>query len=89
MSSYLPAADTAVAWARDAACRGMDLDDFFTDSERGISQAKQICARCPVRTQCLEEVLRAESTCRYGIYGGLTPKERGSLMIHRRKQVAA
>ncbi|MER5213665.1 WhiB family transcriptional regulator [Streptomyces sp. NPDC002838] len=69
----------ALAWAEDASCRGYDLDLFFTDSKRGIAQAKQVCAGCPVREECLDEGLRAEDGSRYGIYGGLTPDERAEL----------
>ncbi|MGW2209950.1 WhiB family transcriptional regulator [Streptomyces sp. NPDC001781] len=88
MGSYLPSVDSAVAWAREAACQGLDLGDFFTESDRGIAHAKRICAFCPVRMDCLDEALRAEGTSRYGIYGGLTAKERGSL-ARQRKRVTA
>jgi WhiB family redox-sensing transcriptional regulator len=69
----------ALAWADDAACRGLDPDAFFTDSTRGVEWAKAVCARCPVREQCLDQAYRAEDTSRYGIYGGLTPAERAQL----------
>lgn len=70
----------ALAWAEDAACRGYDLDMFFTDSKGGVARAKRICAGCPVREECLDEGLRAEDGSRYGIYGGLTPDERTELV---------
>jgi WhiB family redox-sensing transcriptional regulator len=60
-------------WAADAACRGM-TDMFF--AERGdsgtIKRAKAVCAGCPVRDECLEYGLHE----RFGIWGGLAPKER-------------
>ncbi|MEU6279775.1 WhiB family transcriptional regulator [Streptomyces sp. NPDC047028] len=75
--------DNRVAWANKAACRGQQLDQFFTDSKTGISKAKQVCARCPVSQECLDEVLRSEDGSRYGVYGGLTPAERTTLMRSR------
>lgn len=71
---------TALEWANRAACRGYDLDAFFTDSKGGIERVKRICRPCPVRKQCLAEALRAEYGSRYGIYGGLTPDERTELV---------
>jgi WhiB family redox-sensing transcriptional regulator len=70
----------ALAWAKDAACNGYDLDDFFTEAKAGIAWAKRVCGLCPVREECLAEALRAEYGSRYGIYGGLTPDERTELV---------
>jgi WhiB family redox-sensing transcriptional regulator len=70
----------ALAWAEAAACRGSDLNLFFSDAEAKVQQAKRICAGCPVRAECLDEGLRAEDSSRYGIYGGLTPDERTELV---------
>lgn len=68
------------AWAKQAACRGMDLALFFSNAEKTIQKAKTICAACPVRKQCLTEGMSAEHAgSRYGIYGGLTPTERTQL----------
>ncbi|MGW1158455.1 WhiB family transcriptional regulator [Streptomyces sp. NPDC002513] len=69
-----------LSWAERAACRGQELDLFFTDSKTGITAAKRICAACPVREECLAEALRAEDGSRYGVYGGLTKEERAELV---------
>ncbi|MFF9129155.1 WhiB family transcriptional regulator [Streptomyces sp. NPDC014806] len=69
-----------LAWAERAACRGYDLDLFFSESDYNVDAAKRICAGCPVRTECLDEQLRNEDGSRYGIYGGLTPRERSQLV---------
>jgi hypothetical protein len=50
--------------------------------------AKKICIdECPVTEECLESALREESGLmkrdRYGIRGGLTPRERDKLMKSR------
>lgn len=70
----------SLSWALRAACRGIDLEDFFTESRTGVRRAKSICAGCPVRRRCLAEALRAEDASRYGVYGGLTAAERTKLV---------
>ena len=56
-------------WWQRAACAGYPLSLFF--SERGSNHSpeltthelrgKRVCARCPVRRECLTETIRAES----------------------------
>jgi hypothetical protein len=69
-------------WRDRAACRGStDAELFFPTAEAGPERAKQvaaakaICARCPVRAECLAEAARIP----YGICGGLTESERRRL----------
>ena len=71
-------------WMLAAACYGYPAlffapDDSETRSERRRREAaaKSVCARCPVRSQCLMDAL--ESDERFGIWGGLTERERRSL----------
>ena len=83
-------------WQDGAACRGEDLLLFFgADGERQPERevrerkAKQICAACPVRTDCLDyAVSRPE---KYGVYGGMAEEERGEYRrrCQRRKKDAA
>ncbi|MGX1909034.1 WhiB family transcriptional regulator [Streptomyces phaeochromogenes] len=75
--------DNRLSWALRAACNGYDLDVFFTESKNGMKRAKQICAGCPVRRQCLAEALRAENDSRFGVSGGLTAAERSRLVKSR------
>lgn len=70
----------ALEWASRAACRGEDLNLFFTEDKLKVARAKRICGRCPVHEECLAEALRAEDGSRYGISGGLTPAERAELV---------
>lgn len=71
-------------WVLSAACRGR-TDLFFApdDSEtrsarrRREAEAKSVCGVCEVRAACLTEAL--ESDERFGIWGGLTERERRSL----------
>jgi hypothetical protein len=69
-------------WRVDAACREMSGEVFFPTAEKGpaydaqIAAARAICARCPVRAQCLDEALVRIPE---GVAGGLTPDERRRL----------
>jgi WhiB family redox-sensing transcriptional regulator len=69
----------------DAACRGVDTSVFFPASDAQAGPAKEICATCPVREECLEFAL--ETRPADGVWGGLTPIERHRLI--RRRQKAA
>lgn len=52
-------------------------------AQNAVREAKEICARCPVKAECLAIARRAEdgraTMSRYGIYGGLTATERAHL----------
>lgn len=68
-------------WTDWAACRrsGVDPEIFFPVSEAGpalnqVAEAKAICARCPVTSECLAWALRAGEPV--GVWGGTTPEER-------------
>ena len=68
-------------WRSAAACRSADPDLFFPISASGraleqVAEAKAICARCPVRRQCLAFALRTRQA--YGIWGGRTEEERAA-----------
>ncbi|KID30940.1 WhiB family transcriptional regulator [Prauserella rugosa] len=76
-----------LGWVDDAACRDEDPELFFPVSAMGpgaqqAEQAKAVCARCPVREQCLSYAL--ESGLDFGVFGGLTQEERRELARKRR-----
>jgi hypothetical protein len=60
----------------------VDPELFFPVAEAGpvldahVATAKTVCARCPVRAECLAEAL---ARIPYGIAGGLTEDERRAL----------
>ncbi len=76
-------------WAERAACRDVPTDLFFPDGYQArrfqaqIQEAKAVCADCPVRAECLTDVL-ALSVDRdsNGVYAGLTPDERRDLRTY-------
>jgi WhiB family transcriptional regulator, redox-sensing transcriptional regulator len=77
----------AFAWQFDAACRGTNADFFFPGSDEDDAAAKTICERCSVRLACLSFAI--ERGERYGVWGGLSEKERSRLTAEEREQVLA
>jgi WhiB family redox-sensing transcriptional regulator len=81
------------ATIEDRNCATIHRELFFpakTDTP-GEREAKRACHGCPALDVCLEFALTVEdgigTSGRHGIYGGMTPKERGQLA--RRKGKAA
>lgn len=68
-------------WMESARCAQVDPDLWHADSSVGYAQAKQICAGCPVRSQCQAHVDRfdagADGHGRHGMWAGRTKKDRG------------
>jgi WhiB family transcriptional regulator, redox-sensing transcriptional regulator len=78
-------------WWQAAACRTADPDIFFPVSAHGpgeveIARAKAVCAKCPVRRQCLQFALATHQM--HGVWGGTTEEER-RLHLHTRPVVPA
>jgi WhiB family redox-sensing transcriptional regulator len=66
-------------WWDAAACKTADPDLFFPVSSLGpgrdeVARAKQVCAGCRVRRQCLQFALATRQT--HGVWGGTTEEER-------------
>ena len=73
-------------WKADAACRDLDLDLFFPDSEADSAPALAVCAVCPVRQACLDFALRTRQ--KDGVWGGHTETERKRLRRRLGRQAA-
>ncbi len=69
------------AWHTRAACRGHGPHDFYVTSSR-TEPVRELCARCPVRNDCLADAL--ERGDRHGIWGGLDANERRAIKVRRR-----
>ncbi len=67
-------AEPDTAWQDNANCLGEDPDLFFPKDNAEIKAAKLICQACAVREECLEYSL--ETGQKFGIWGGLTERER-------------
>ena len=74
-------------WMADALCRQVGSEPFYPEPPEGmpatsaqryrdrmIQAAKEACARCPVRLQCLDHAIAEDE--RYGVWGGMTRSER-------------
>jgi WhiB family redox-sensing transcriptional regulator len=64
-------------WTLAAVCQSVDPEIFFPEKGGSTREAKLVCARCPVRAECLTYAL--EHGERFGIYGGLSERERRAL----------
>ena len=65
-------------WAVFAACKDRDPDVFFPSGPGEEREAIRVCSGCAVRVDCLEFAL--EARVRFGVWGGLTEKQRRSLI---------
>ena len=64
-------------WADQAACLVAEPDTFFPEKGGSTREAKRICNDCPVKAECLEYAL--ENDERFGIWGGMSERERRKL----------
>ncbi|MFC0582035.1 WhiB family transcriptional regulator [Micrococcoides hystricis] len=66
-----------LAWQVDALCAQTDPEAFFPEKGGSTRDAKKVCAACTVREECLEYALEKDE--RFGIWGGLSERERRRL----------
>ncbi|SFE25612.1 transcription factor WhiB [Actinopolyspora alba] len=64
-------------WQERALCAQTDPEAFFPEKGGSTREAKRICAGCEVRSECLEYALEHDE--RFGIWGGLSERERRRL----------
>jgi WhiB family transcriptional regulator, redox-sensing transcriptional regulator len=80
-------------WRQRAACRGRDTGVWFpSPSDRfALDVAKQVCASCPVRPDCLAYALTLEAHDwpLFGVWGGLTAAERRHERVRQRRAMPA
>jgi WhiB family redox-sensing transcriptional regulator len=65
------------AWQEQALCAQTGADFFFPEPGSSVREAKRICGMCEMRSACLEYALNNDE--RFGVWGGLSEKERLSL----------
>lgn len=64
-------------WQEQALCAQTDPEAFFPEKGGSTREAKRICQACAVRDECLEFALEHDE--RFGIWGGLSERERRRL----------
>lgn len=75
---YLLEDDTdADGWQERGLCAQTDPEAFFPEKGGSTREAKRVCLTCDVRQECLEYAL--ENDERFGIWGGLSERERRKL----------
>jgi len=72
-------------WELDAKCAEIGMEPFFPEGSGKSGRFEQIrrvaCASCEVRATCLNEALATEEDGdRFGMFGGLDPKQRAELV---------
>lgn len=76
-------------WIERAACRGdHNTHLFFQDGKHGDGvnpRAREMCAGCEVRSECLSAILDLSGSLdQYGYQGGTTPSQRRTIRRARR-----
>src|SRR6188472_3108903 len=73
---------TDTDWRESAICKQVDPQLWFPEKagDNG-EEAKRVCRRCPVRSDCLESALADDE--QYGIWGGASPDERRKIRARR------
>lgn len=66
-----------LAWQQRALCAQTDPEAFFPEKGGSTRDAKKVCVGCEVRSECLEYALLHDE--RFGIWGGLSERERRKL----------
>ncbi|MGH3916929.1 MAG: WhiB family transcriptional regulator [Pseudonocardiaceae bacterium] len=62
-------------------CRSHDPDLWFADTPAELERAKQFCAGCPLKVQCLASALSRQEP--WGVWGGEI-FERGAVISRKR-----
>jgi len=86
LAQFAEAGDDRLAWQDDALCAQTDPEAFFPEKGGSSRQAKAVCMACEVRPECLEYAL--ENDERFGIWGGLSERQRRALRRQRGREAA-
>lgn len=69
--------DTSLSWQERSLCASTDPEAFFPEKGGSTREAKRVCQGCEVRPECLKYAL--ENDERFGVWGGLSERERRKL----------
>jgi WhiB family redox-sensing transcriptional regulator len=68
-----------LVWQDKALCAQTDPEAFYPEKGGSTREAKRTCRACEVRAECLEYALEHEDVGRFGIWGGMSERERRRL----------
>lgn len=74
-------------WREEALRAQIDPEIFFPEPGQSPNAAKEVCAGCPVRTECLHDALTHRDIA-FGVRGGLTPTQRRELLPQGARRAA-
>ncbi len=74
-----PADPAELEWQDKALCAQVDPEIFFPEKGGSVRDPKRVCGRCEVREPCLDYALTHEDAGRFGIWGGMSERERRRL----------
>jgi WhiB family redox-sensing transcriptional regulator len=86
-SPWTEGAPADESWRLDALCAETDPEAFFPEKGGSTREAKRVCTGCAVRIECLEYALGNDE--RFGIWGGLSERERRRVRLQRRVPLSA
>jgi len=69
----------ALDWQESAVCQSVDPELFFPEKGGSTREAKRVCAGCDARAECLAFALATDGAYTFGVFGGLTARERRQL----------
>ena len=72
--------ENELSWQESALCAQTDPEAFFPEKGGSTREAKKVCVGCDVLGSCLEYALAHDE--RFGIWGGLSERERRKLKKH-------
>ena len=72
-----------MSWRDRGACRGLDPEVFYPETDEEAEEAKAVCSLCSVQIACLEYALTHRE--KEGVWGGATERERRRIVRQRRR----
>ena len=70
------------SWMDSAACRGLDVEVFYSMAEADNRAAIRVCRQCPVRGECFQAAMNGREA--FGVWGGTLETQRRR--VFRREQ---
>lgn len=71
------------SWMERAACRGVDIEVFYSEEPGDESRALELCLACAVRSECYEAAMASREA--YGVWGGTAGRQRRRIFRRERR----